>query len=161
MRKEELMSALEDNREDLLAALEGISSEKALEETSDGDWTLKDLLALLLLWEAETIKLLYQVRRGMPPATVHFKGIPADEQSQIWRAQVKDRPLERVLADFYAIRAQTLQRLDNFDDRELNDPARFPWLRGKTLSEIVEDAVLDRERSLTEKIRELRNRQAG
>jgi hypothetical protein len=161
MRKDELMSALEDSREELLAALEGISSEEVFAEDSEGEWTLKDLLAQLVMWEAETIKLHYQVRRGMPPATVHFKDSPADEQDRIWRAQTKDRALERVLADFYAIRGQTLRRLDDFNDRELNDPARFPWLRGKALSQIVEDTVLVRERELAEMIRVRRSRQAG
>jgi hypothetical protein len=161
MDKEELISALEDSREDILEALEGISDEQYLAESSFGDWTLKDLLAHLVMWEAETIKLLFQAHQGMTPTTVHLKNIPDDEQNKIWHSQTKDRPLERILSDFYAIRGQTLLRLDEFSNRELNDPARFAWLRGQTLSQLVVDYVLDHEREHAKMIREWRSRQSG
>ncbi len=161
MKKDELIRALETSRKELLAALEGIPDDLYLSEGSFGEWTLKDQMASLLMWEAETIKLLFQVRQGMPPATVHFKKIPDEAQNNMWRAQTKDRPLERVMADFHAIRGQTLLRLDEFTDPELNDPARFSWLQGRTLSELVVESVLKREQAVCKAVRERRSRQAG
>lgn len=159
MKKAELIRALEDSRKELLAALEGIPEDSYLAEGFFAEWSLKDLITSLLMWEAETIKLLFQVRQGMPPSTVHFSSTPEDERTRAWRAQNKGRPLERLMADFYAIRGQTIMRLNEFTDQEMNDPARFTWLRGKTLSELVADSVLNRERELRELIREWRSRQ--
>lgn len=161
MDKDELISALEDSHEEILNALEGVSPEQYLAEGSFGDWTLKDLLSHLVMWEAETIKLLFQASQGMTPTTVHLRPISDDEQNKIWLDQTRNRPLERVLSDFYAIRGQTIMRLDEFSNQELNDPARFPWLRGKTLSQLVVDYVLDHERVHARTIREWRSSLQG
>lgn len=161
MDKEELSSALEDSREELLAALEGLSDEQYCAGGAVGEWSIKDVLAHLVMWEAETIKLLFQARQGLTPTTVHLKDVPDDEQNKIWYEQNKERPLERVLADFDAVRGQTILRLDDFSARDLNDPARYPWLRGKTLSQLVVDYVLEHEQQHARMIRAWRERQQG
>ncbi len=161
MNKEELISALEDSREELLATLEGLSNEQYCADAAVGEWSIKDVLAHLVMWEAETIKLLFQARQGLTPTTVHLKNIPDDEQNKIWHDQTKDRLLERVLADFGAIRGQTILRLDDFSERELSDPTRFVWLRGKTLSQLVVDYVLEHEQVHARMIRAWREHQQG
>lgn len=159
MKKDELITALEDSREEFLSAIEDLPEEQMLVSGAAGVWSIKDILAHLLMWEAETIKLLYQARQGLTPTTVHLNNVSDDDQNRIWHSQLKDRPLDRVLADFSAIREQTIRRLEEFSDKDLSDPSRYVWLRGKTLNQLIKEYILDHEQQHTRAILEWRRHQ--
>ncbi len=137
MTKDEILDALEDQREDLLEAIDGLSDEE-LEETSlDGGRSVKDILIHISAWEAELVKLLWQVNQGQQPTTIHFSQVDVDVTNQAWFEAYHDRLLERVLDDFAAVRKQTVRRIEKFSEQDLTDPQRFPWLNGHPLAEWV------------------------
>ena len=141
MTKDELLDALEDEREKLLETLEGLPEEAMLEAGVTGEWSIKDILAHLNAWEAELIKLLWHVRQGKKPASAQVPDSEVEARERMFYEQSHDRPLERILEDFEGIRNQTIRRVEAFSNKELTDPARYPWLKGRALWErIAEDS---------------------
>lgn len=143
---QDLIRSLKESHQFMLNFVEGLSPAQRLQSGACGIWSVKDVLAHLLLWESETIKLLFQARQGIKPSTVHFKNIGADEQNALWYAQFKERPFERVWGDYRIIRDQTIRRINEYTAEELNNPNLFGWLKGKnTLAKIITSDILDHE----------------
>lgn len=158
MNKEEILEALEDQRENFLDVIDGLSEQATLEQGVVGDWSVKDLIAHLSLWEAELVKMLWQVQQSQRPTSAHFGQIPVDELNETWHKEFLNRPLDRILADFHAVRRQTARRVDAFSTKDLNDPARFPWLKGRPLWEWVASDSFEHEAEHAAQIREWRAR---
>ena len=137
MTKEAVISSLKTSRESLLSAIEGLDDEAMLEPGVVGDWSVKDVLVHLSLWEAELVTLLWQARQGRKPATAQLGDDSVDELNARWYQMHRDRVLAQVLDDFHAVRHQTLRRVDGFSDRELTDPELFPWLNGEPLEQWI------------------------
>lgn len=141
MNKDGLLDALEDGRERLVETLEDLPQDVMLEPGVTGEWSVKDILAHLNAWEAELIKLLWQARQGRKPTVAQVLESEVDERNQQYYEQSRDRPLARVLSDFEGIRRQTIRQVEAFSEKELTDPARFTWLKGRALWErIAEDS---------------------
>lgn len=137
MNQSELLSALEESREKLMDAIEGLSQE-AMQEPGvtnqvgkEHRWSVKDILAHLSRWEAELARALWQAKHGQSPAPTDPAKV--DEINAQWHAEMCSRPLRKVLDDFEAVRAQTLLRVETFTERELTDPRRYPWMGGEPL----------------------------
>jgi hypothetical protein len=137
MTQDEILDALEDNREQFLEAIDDLSDEEMLEPGVVGDWSLRDLIYHLCMWEAELVKLLWQASQGEKPSTIHFSQVSTDEANENWRQQAGSRDLERLLDDLAAVRKQTGRRVSAFSDKDLNDPQRYPWLKGRPLWECI------------------------
>ncbi|OGO71165.1 MAG: hypothetical protein A2Z37_06955 [Chloroflexi bacterium RBG_19FT_COMBO_62_14] len=138
MSKEAVISSLKTTRESLLSAIEGLDNETMLEPGVIGDWSIKDILVHLSLWEAELVTLLWQARQGRRPTTAQLGDESVDDLNARWYQMHKDRDLAQVLDDFHAVRHQTLRRVDGFSDRELTDPELFPWLNGESLEQWID-----------------------
>jgi len=136
--KEAVISSLKTSRESLLSAIEGLDNEAMLEPNVIGDWSVKDILVHLSLWEAELVTLLWQARQGRRPATAQLADESVDDLNARWYQMHRDRDLAQVLDDFHAVRHQTLRRVDGFSDRELTDPELFPWLNGEPLEQWID-----------------------
>ena len=156
MDKEELIRTLEEGREAFLDSIEGLSDEQMVEENVFDDWTVKDILAHLTMWEAELVKLLWQARQGHKPTSVHFAKVSMDEQNATWHRQNKARPLERVLDDYHGVRPQTVRRVEAFSERDLTDPKRYPWLEGTPLWKWIASDSFEHEAEHLAQIREWR-----
>ena len=132
MDKEEIIQTLEDSRENFLDAIESLSEEE-MEKPVFDQWSVKDILAHITMWEAELVKLLFQARQGIKPSTVHFSKESVDKRNEKWYRQNKDRSLEQVLDDFHGVRNQTIRRVEAYSNKELNDPNRYTWQQGTPL----------------------------
>lgn len=137
MTKDELLDALEEERENFMETIAGLSDEELEQPGAAGDWSVKDVITHLSMWEAEMIKLLWQARQGQKPTTIHFTPFKRDEVNQQWVQETRERPLERVFDDFESVRRQTIRRVEAFTEKDLNDPQRYPWLKGRPLSEWI------------------------
>jgi hypothetical protein len=159
MTLDEILDLLEDGREQLLDAIEGLSEEQMQQPGVIADWSVKDMLYHLSMWEGELVKLLWQASQGDIPTTVHFSHRSIDATNAAWYAQGKTRPLANVLSDLAAVRKQTTRRVSAFSDNDLNDPQRFSWLDGSLLWERVEADSFGHEEEHTLQIREWRSRE--
>ena len=143
MNKNELIESLEDGRAEVIEMLEELPDETMLASGAMGDWSIKDILAHLVQWEGQLVTLLFQARQGMKkPTTAHFDPAPRDEINQRWMITSRERPLDIIWKDFTGIRKQTVRRVSEFTEKELNDPNLYPWLNGTPLWQwIVNDTI--------------------
>jgi hypothetical protein len=162
MEKSELLSELDDQRQEFLDLLEDVPDEWMLVPGVVGEWSIRDVLAHLTAWEGQTVTLLFQVQRGMPkPTTVHF-GKESDEAiNKRWHEAGKDRPFGQIWEDWLSVRKQMIRRVSDLSEQELNDPNRYPWMKGNPLTQLIMETVLDHEEEHADQIREwLENRDA-
>ncbi|MBE0411204.1 MAG: ClbS/DfsB family four-helix bundle protein, partial [Anaerolineales bacterium] len=124
MPKSTILKALDESRKQLVSTIEGLSDEDMQMPTLAGEWSVKDILVHLTMWEAEMVKLLWQASQGMKPNTAHFSIVPIDEINAEWFEANLARSLNRVMDDFHAVRKQTIRRLEDFTEDELDNPDR-------------------------------------
>lgn len=153
MNKQEIFSALEENRERFLDLIDGLSEEEMLLPGVAGEWSLRDILVHLTRWEAELVKLLWQAAQGVKPTTAHFSGQEMDDINARWMLESRGRPLELILEDYHGVRTQTLRRLEAFNDRDLSDPKRYRWLSGSPLWEWVAENSFEHENEHADQVR--------
>lgn len=144
MTKDELLRQLAENRAQWNALIESLSTEELIRPDACGYWSVKDVLVHISRWEAEAIKALFQADQNATPDCEYFN---ADylKVNEVWYQESKDRELERVLADYHAVRKQLVQRLTAFPEPELTDPARYPWMNHHGLIVLVKEIALDHE----------------
>jgi hypothetical protein len=140
MNKKELIENLENQRELFLDVIDNLTEETLGEPGVTGTWSIKDILAHISRWEAELVKLLWQISQGQRPNSMHFtnKGT-VDQINQVWYEESARRTTTQILDDFHSVRNQTILRVEVFSDRDLIDPKRYPVLGGRALWEYVED----------------------
>src|SRR5512134_3693840 len=114
MNKKEIIKTLELGRAQFLQALEGLSEEQMQQPGVVEEWSVKDLLAHLSLWEAELITMLYQLKQGQKPSYPTLNNQEVDRLNEQWFRDHRARPLERVRADFLAVRKQTIRQVERY-----------------------------------------------
>ena len=159
MTQDEILDALEDERENFIEAIDGLSDEAVLEPGVVGDWSIKDILFHICMWEAELVKLLWQAAQGLPPSAVFFSGLSVDEINAAWMAEGQARTYDQVWDDFQAVRKQTVRRLSAFNDKDLNDPERYTWLKDHPLSDWIAENSFGHEKEHTAQIKAWRLKQ--
>jgi hypothetical protein len=160
MDKSELLSELEDQRQEFLDLLEDVPDEWMLVPDVVGEWSIRDVLAHLTAWEGQTVTLLFQVQHEIAkPTTAHFGKETDDEINKRWHEAGKDRPFGLIWEDWLNVRKQMIRRVSDMSEQELNDPKRYPWMNGNPLTQLILEAVLDHEEEHADHIREwLENR---
>lgn len=144
MNKTELLQALAEARAELEAVLAGVPEAEWLTPGAAGDdWTVKDVLSHLTACEAEVVTGLARVRRGKPPGKVNYTPDEIQAQNARWHAENKDRPLDRVRADFQGVRKQLIRQVESFTEQELAAPRR--WLKAAGLADWVHEEIVEHE----------------
>jgi len=100
-----------------------------------GEWSVKDILGHIAMWESQLVTTLYALERGVVPRLPRSSEVDAINAQSY--AEQRERPLDRVLADFYAVHAQLLKRLNTLPERDLTDPKRWQWMEGEPLLKLV------------------------
>lgn len=141
MNTSELLDGIRAERAKLEHTLSSIPRARWDEAGAVGDWTVKDVLAHLAVWTSRAVTALYAAERGRDPRAAfpaYDGGKGWDPSNAIAYEEQKDRPLDRVEADFRGATGQLLKRLEAVTDaRVLADPARFSGLKGRPLSEWI------------------------
>jgi uncharacterized protein (TIGR03083 family) len=135
MTKRELLDAIQKERAAFEAALAGLTPEQMTTPGVMGEWSVKDILGHIAMWEARLVTLLYSIERGVAPKMLRSSDV--DKVNAESHAEQRERPLDRVRADFHAVHAQSLKRLDTLKERDLSDPKHFKWLEGEPLEKLV------------------------
>lgn len=157
MEQSQLIQELQASRKDFLDAIEGLDEEEFRLEGVVGEWSIKDLLAHVSRWEGETVTMLWQVRNGQVPDRQEISGEEmVDELNARWHEESSERPLDIIRADFEALRPQTIRRVSEFTDEELNDPDLYEWLRDSPLWRWIAVDTYEHEREHAQQIREWR-----
>ena len=158
MNKDELLDALEDERENFMDAIEGLTDEEMNEPGVCGDWSVKDIIFHLSMWEADLVKLLWQLSQGEKPSTAFFTNPSVEATNAAWQEISQTRTLDQVIADFETVRKQTFRRVRLIPEDELSDPKRYPWLEGSALWEWIAGDSFEHEIEHAAQIREWRQK---
>jgi hypothetical protein len=145
MNKSEIITALTERREKFLKVIEEIPVKQMEAPGVIDNWSVKDILVHLTRWEAELVKLLWQVEQGSTPTTAHFGPDSVDEINERWYKVSQSRSLQVVIQDFLGVRSQTIRRVESLSDDILNDPQSFPWLDGQPLWQWIADDSFEHE----------------
>jgi uncharacterized protein (TIGR03083 family) len=143
MKQPELLTRLKESRARLEAALAGLTEAQFIMPGAMDDWTVKDLLAHLTAWEVELVTLVGRWQLGQSPNPLPDDDKTVARLNARWRAAYKDRPLDRVLADWRAVRQQTLRQVERLSDADLNAPRK--WLKGETLADTIKSETFEHE----------------
>ncbi len=133
MNPKDLLRALADTRAQTEAALAGLTEDQLIDPGVIGDWSVKDILAHLTAWEAELVTLLVKVKRGQKPTwptPTEF-----DDLNAKWHKETKNRPLDRVLADWRGVRKQTVRQVEGLTEADLNQ--KWGWLRNRVAHDLI------------------------
>jgi len=161
MSKQEIRSALEASRSALLDAIDGLTPEHLQHPKAVGEWSVRDILQHISLWEAELVRLLVHVDQGRRAVGQSFVANPDfDSLNARWHAETKDRPLDRVLEDFHGVRRQILRWVDELADEDLTRIRREAWLHKQPLARWIAEYSYEHEAEHTQAIRAWRERQA-
>jgi len=136
MTKPELLKAIQKGRADFEAALAKLSPEQMTAPGAIGECSVKDILGHIGVWESRLVTILYAIERGATPQTFRTQA-EVDKANAESFAEQRDRPLDRVLADFHGVHIQLLKRLEAVKERDLNDPKRFKWMEDEPLEKLV------------------------
>jgi hypothetical protein len=139
MNASEILDKLDENRERLLMAIEPLPDEALLEPGVMDDWSIADTLAHLAAWESEMVTGLMRIKQGKTPAKMIEAFANVDGYNAERYAENKGRDLERIFDDLQGVRVQLEQWLEEFNDRELNNPDRYKWSQGLTLAHIIQE----------------------
>jgi len=159
MSKATLIADLRAARARLLDAIDGLSPDDMLRVGAAGIWSVKDVLAHLVAWEAELITTLSRLpQHGQhPPHIVEIEDIDAWNAEQ-YRMSVP-RALDSILEDFHGVHKHLIQAIEALDNRTLEDNRRFPWLEGEALSYLILENAIWHEEEHAEDIRLWREEQ--
>lgn len=157
MGKNELIEEVRASRAAFLQAIEGLPPDALMRPGVAGIWSVKDIMAHLVAWEAELVTALSRrlsPRHKDAPAMVNIEDI--DE----WNAEQYHlnarKPLEIIEPDFHGVHKHLILALEKLDDRVLDDPLRFEWMEGEPLAYLVLETAVWHEQEHAENILEWR-----
>lgn len=133
MTKNEVLLELEKSRQQLNDIIEELSDEEMHIPGVCGQWSVKDILVHLMLWESELVQDLWKIHQGQAPTPALAEGQTDHEKNEQWYREYKDRPLERIMPDFHAVRKQTLRRVEGLSNQNLSNRNLIPWLKNTPL----------------------------
>jgi hypothetical protein len=135
MDKQELMAKILSGRAQLDAALSRVDEERMPLIVLHGEWSVKDLIGHLGFWENRVVTLFNTLRAGKIPE-------PAPDLDVI-NARVLTDSRKQSLAEVRRQERNAYQKLvalvKDATDRELFDPAHFPWTEGRPFETFISD----------------------
>jgi hypothetical protein len=140
-----LQEKLDDVRVRLLEALAPLPDEALLQENTIGAWSVADVLSHLVNWEAELVTALNKLDQGKTPAAL----LRAMEDREAFNAlhvgEMKGRDLDRIFDDLQRVRSKLEGWIEEFAERGLEDPRRYPALKGKPLWKLIAENSFEHE----------------
>lgn len=143
----EIQEKLDEVRVRLLEALAGLPDEALTEPGAIGAWSVADVLAHFVNWEAELVTGLNRIDQGRKPGRL----LEALQDRQAYNASryddSKGRDLDRIFDDLQGVRVQIEDWLLEFSTKDLQEPGRVPGVKNKPLWKIIAEASFEHEAS--------------
>lgn len=143
----EIQEKLDEVRVRLLEALAGLPDEALTEPGAIGEWSVADVLAHFVNWEAELVTGLNRIDQGRKPGRL----LEALQDRQAYNASryddSKGRDLDRIFDDLQGVRVQIEDWLQEFSAKDLQEPGRVPGAKNKPLWKIIAEASFEHEAS--------------
>ncbi len=137
MTRQELIDRITRAYERLRELIAGVEPGRLTAEPVFNGWTVKDVLAHLAAWQSITVTNLFRLERGQPLLYANLDPKKVDELNARFYQELKDWPLEKVLADLEGSYRQLVNRIRLLSEEEVNDPRHFKQLRGRPLWQLI------------------------
>ena len=124
--REQVYSQLEDARQQLLAAIDGLKPEQMTVPVVD-DWSVKDLLAHVASWDEFVLPDFQRVTKGRIPALASFREAEVNDWNRMFMSLRRNFSLDQAMAEFKEHREATMAALDALPDERLAQ-GQFPWI---------------------------------
>ena len=135
--KPQLLESIEREWANLQSALDGLDEEQMLMPGVVGDWSLKDVLAHIAVWQSHLVTAMFKAARGFTPETFE-----TDAEVDRWNRQryieQQARTFEQIWDDLDSSYRQLLKRLETWTEEMLFDSKRFKWMKGQPFARFVE-----------------------
>jgi hypothetical protein len=124
-RRKQLLRRLDDAWRAFHESYGDLPEEKRLEPGVIGDWSVKDIIAHVSVWEEETLKHLPVILTGQKPPrySVTHGGIDAFNAETM--KQRKNLPLAEVLRQSEAIHQRVIALIESAPEAQLDSKTRF------------------------------------
>ena len=142
---EQLLDKLDSSRERLLVALDELPDEALLEPNTIGQWSVADLLVQQTAWESELVTGLMHISQGKKPARLLAALDNMDEYGRLRYEENKGRDLDRIFDDLPQVRMQVEEWLEEFSEKQLSKKGHFPWLKNRSLADLITQLTIDHE----------------
>jgi hypothetical protein len=149
MNKQTILEQIRGGRQQLLAAIDGLSADDMRRAGVVGIWSVKDVLAHVTAWQSELITALAKLSKP-PPHIVQIEDIDGWNMEQ-YGINVR-RDLDIVLEDFHGVHKHLLKEVEALDEKTLTDPKRFAWMEGEPLSYLIAEESFWHEQEHAEEI---------
>lgn len=140
-----IQERLDNVRIRLLETISELPDEALQEPGAVGDWSVADVLAHLVNWEAELVTGFNRIDQGRKPGRL----LQALEDRQAYNAarvdQVQGRDLDRIFADLQGVRVQLEEWLEAFSTDDLEKPGRVRGAKKTLLWELIAAATFEHE----------------
>ena len=140
-----ILEQLDDVRMRLLEALAVLPDEALLQPAAVDQRSVADVLAHLVNWEAEMVTALLRIDQGKKPTRLLNALEDREAYNEARYQEMKGRDLDRIFDDLQGVRVQLEEWLEEFSDRDLEDPDRYPWLEGRPLWQLIADVTFAHE----------------
>jgi len=133
--KAELLERIHSHRKDLEDSLARLSDEQLVQPGVQGEWSVKDILAHITIWEQRMIRWVGETLRGQIPE-MPAPGMTWDDLDQLNERtylENRDRDLSEVLDDFHQSYPKVLEVIESIPEEDMIDPNRFEWRGGAPL----------------------------
>jgi hypothetical protein len=137
-----IISDLRAARATFLEAIDGLTDEQLLRPGAVGYWSVKDVMAHLVAWEAELVTTLSKLEqhKSRPPRIVEIDDIEGWNEEQYHTNA--SRSLDAVWADFQGVHKHLIKVVQDLADKTLDDNRRFPWMEGEPLSYLIMETAV-------------------
>ena len=143
-------SCLEEMRASFLevtGVLATIPTERLTEVGATEDWSVRDVLAHETGYERYVAAVLVGDLSGREPTVQDLYGrddpptpevdASEDATNEWFVERARTMPVDAVLADFRGAHERLVEAVESCDERDLEDPARFPSLEGRSLVSVL------------------------
>ena len=122
-RRQMLAGQLNDARERLMAAFEGLTPEEMQEPGVAGEWSVRDVLAHVAAWDRAQTESYRQMLAGEHPAFLDLEWEEIEAFNMERHGAAAGSSIEEVLAELEAARGEMVELLRDVDNQKLFAPA--------------------------------------
>ena len=145
MDRIEFFTSMDETYDELEALLSGIDEDQMLQPGVYDDLSVKDVIAHMAAWSRLAIGYVETSLRGEEPVwfapgydasandTIEAADEKMDALNARFLAEHRGDSLPQALSDLRANHERLAELSRGLTDRDLFDPARFPWRRGRPL----------------------------
>ena len=138
MTRDQVLDAIRVEYSIFLAVMEGISDDDIATARVIEEWTIKDLMGHIAMWQQVAVKFVNEYLQDGLPKSLGLKDDAAVNayNERGWQSR-RALPLAHVRAEFDAAFRDLVAAVEKLGDVQLSAPLPAPWEQGTTLERLI------------------------